>query len=202
MNSREKFVKVMDILNKYDMCNNTLNHSFFDKFKDEDFEDNDKISAAIEGMKALEERLENNPNKYSEEIMQTLRKRQGLDQFDTSEDEFLSEMKPDTVFNEVCNWNGLIRYDYTIKNWIKDIYGITLPDSDETTEDDTFKSFGTEEYGDQENFAIICKNCGRKAWAVPTHHYNDSDNKNPQKITFEFRCSCGKKFGATIHHNS
>ena len=60
------------------------------------------------------------------------------------------------------------------------------------------KQFGTEEYGNKEGFTILCNKCGKEAWAVPIHSFED-DYKNPKKITFEFRCSCGNKYGATVH---
>ena len=61
------------------------------------------------------------------------------------------------------------------------------------------QSFGTEEYGNKDGFKIVCNNCGKEGWVVPTHHYADEEYKNPEKITLEFRCSCGNKYGATIH---
>lgn len=62
------------------------------------------------------------------------------------------------------------------------------------------EKFGTEEYGNNNDFSVICNKCGKEAWAVPTHHYSESINGKIAKITFEFRCSCGNKFGASIHH--
>lgn len=58
------------------------------------------------------------------------------------------------------------------------------------------KQFGTDEYGNKDGFHIICEKCGKSAWCVPTHH---SDENGLKKITFEFRCSCGNRYGATIH---
>lgn len=40
---------------------------------------------------------------------------------------------------------------------------------------------------------------GKEARIVPTHHYKDGEYKNPEKITLELRCTCGNKYGATIH---
>ncbi|MBS5368965.1 MAG: hypothetical protein KHY19_05835 [Coprobacillus cateniformis] len=62
------------------------------------------------------------------------------------------------------------------------------------------QSFGTEEYGNKNEFKIVCCNCGKEARLVPTHYYEDGDYKNPKKIILELRCVCGNKFGATIHH--
>lgn len=61
------------------------------------------------------------------------------------------------------------------------------------------KQFGTNEYGNKEGFKIICCKCGSEGWVIPTHSYADGEYKNPEKITLEFICSCGNKYGATIH---
>ena len=61
------------------------------------------------------------------------------------------------------------------------------------------RAFGTEEYGNKDGFKITCCKCGKEAWIVPTHHYRDDEYKHPEKITLELRCTCGNKFGATIH---
>lgn len=63
------------------------------------------------------------------------------------------------------------------------------------------QTFGTEEYGNKDGFKVICCSCGKEARLVPTHFY---DNKTPtdfdlKKITLEVRCTCGNKYGATIH---
>ena len=57
------------------------------------------------------------------------------------------------------------------------------------------KPFGTNEYGNKEGFKIVCCKCGKEGWAVPTHYHGIGKFK----ITFEFRCSCGNRYGATIH---
>lgn len=59
------------------------------------------------------------------------------------------------------------------------------------------KAFGTKEYGNNDGFKIICNKCGREAQIVPTHHYNGIEKL--EKITLEFRCVCGNRYGATIH---
>ena len=58
------------------------------------------------------------------------------------------------------------------------------------------KHFGTDEYGNKNGFKIICQNCGKEAWIVPTHYMNKG---KVEKITLEIRCTCGNKYGATIH---
>lgn len=57
------------------------------------------------------------------------------------------------------------------------------------------KPFGTNEYGNENGFKIICNCCGKEGWIVPTHQHD----KNKLKITLEFRCGCGNRFGSTIH---
>lgn len=65
-------------------------------------------------------------NKYPENIMICIRQRFDMSGSDTSKDDIINEMTPDEVFEEVCEWHGLIGYDYTIKSWIRDIYNIDL----------------------------------------------------------------------------
>lgn len=64
--------------------------------------------------------------KYSEEIMEDLRQRRGLEREDTSQDKKIMEMSKDEALDEVATWNGLIGYGNTIKTWIEEIYGIEL----------------------------------------------------------------------------
>lgn len=61
------------------------------------------------------------------------------------------------------------------------------------------KSFGSEEYGNKDGFKITCCKCGKEGWIVPTHHLDKTPTDFSVKITLEFRCTCGNKFGATIH---
>ena len=126
MNATERFKKVMNILDKNDLSNCSRNYTIFEQIKDEDLDNEVKVNEVIEIIQDLEERIEHNTNKYPEYIMGYLRQRAGLDEFDTSKDIILSEMQPSEVFSDVCIWNGLINYDYTIKEWIKDIYKVNI----------------------------------------------------------------------------
>jgi len=126
MNGTERFKIVMDILDKNDLVNNTRNHEIFDKLKDEDLSNEAKVAAVIETINGVNERFENNPNRYQENIMQKLRQRRGLEPYDTSIDSDLNTYTPGEVLDDVCNWEGLINYGSAIKNWIKDIYGIDI----------------------------------------------------------------------------
>jgi len=126
MNGTERFKIVMDILDKNDLVNNTRNHEIFDKLKDEDLSNEAKVAAVIETINGVNERFENNHNRYPENIMQKLRQRRGLEPYDTSIDSDLNTYTPGEVLDDVCNWEGLINYGSAIKNWIKDIYGIDI----------------------------------------------------------------------------
>jgi hypothetical protein len=78
-------------------------------------------------VKEIIDRYENNSsNKYSEDIMTQLRQRRGLEKYDISEDEEINNMSKDKVFSDLFGWNGLGSWDYTIKNWIKEVYGVEL----------------------------------------------------------------------------
>lgn len=60
--------------------------------------------------------------------------------------------------------------------------------------------FGSDEYGDRDSFKVVCQKCGKEGRVVATHHYKDiKDNSLEKKITVEMRCSCGNRYGATIH---
>jgi hypothetical protein len=61
------------------------------------------------------------------------------------------------------------------------------------------RAFGTNEYGNKDGFKVICCRCGKEAQLVPTHHYRDGEYKTPEKVTLELRCTCGNRYGATIH---
>lgn len=59
--------------------------------------------------------------------------------------------------------------------------------------------FGTEEYGNRENFKIVCNKCGKEARIVPIHYYKET---GLEKIVLEIRHTCLNKYGATIHKNN
>jgi hypothetical protein len=70
-------------------------------------------------VKEVNDRYENSSNKYSENIMEQLRQRLGLDdKYDISQDEEINNMSKDEVFADLFGWNGLRGWDYIIKNWI------------------------------------------------------------------------------------
>lgn len=63
---------------------------------------------------------------YPNYIMEKVRQRLGVESYDTSRDEEINGMSKDNVFSAVLEWEGIIGYAWTIKDWIKDIYGIEL----------------------------------------------------------------------------
>lgn len=70
-------------------------------------------------------------NKYFDYIMEAVRQNLGLEADDTSRDDEISGMTRQEVLTRVCNWNGLINYAETIREWIEDIWGIDLDDIEE-----------------------------------------------------------------------
>lgn len=68
-----------------------------------------------------------NDNKFPEHIMKKLRKRIGLGENNTSEDNFLSEYSSSQAFSEILKWDGLLgNWDKEIKRYVRDIYNIDL----------------------------------------------------------------------------
>lgn len=124
MTSTERFKTVMNILDNNDLANCSRNHTLFEKLKDDELTDNDKVSAMVDAIRGVEKRTENNPNKYPEYIMAKLRQRRGLEPYDTTKDGLLNSFTPSEAFSEVLSWEGLYKYDYTIKTWIRDIFQI------------------------------------------------------------------------------
>lgn len=114
------------LINNEEIACSGMNVELFKKFNIE----TDMIEIIFKKIKKINEYYESNNNKYSNKIMEYLRQRDGLDKYDISMDEQLNQLTPNEVFREVCHWNGLVSYDYTIKSWIKDIYGISLGEGD------------------------------------------------------------------------
>lgn len=70
-------------------------------------------------------------NNYFDSIMEDVRQNLGLEASDTSRDDEINGMTRQEVLDRVCNWNGLIGYAGTIREWIEDIWGIDLDDVEE-----------------------------------------------------------------------
>lgn len=126
MTRQERVKRYMEILDEHDEGNSGWNWDILDKLSDKELFEENAILEKIAIIRAHSERLENPTNKYPESIMEDIRMRLGLEKYDTAKDEQINEMPKDVIFSMVCNWNGLLGYDSTIKTWIKDIYGIQL----------------------------------------------------------------------------
>ena len=64
---------------------------------------------------------------YNKEVMEALRQCRGLEPSDVSEDAEIMSMAKQDVFNEYCQWNGLLLgYGYILLNVIENIYDINL----------------------------------------------------------------------------
>lgn len=114
---------IFDILERNNLKLNGMNYSMYEDFS----KTIDNEIEIIEKIKDYEKYMENNNNRYSEEIMYYLRQRQGLGKYDYSLDEQLMKMSPNETFQEVIRWNGLLgSYADTIKSWVKEIYGVNL----------------------------------------------------------------------------
>lgn len=126
MERMERVKRYMEILDKYDEGNSSWNWGILDKLSDEDLYNEEKIVEKINIIQKHQERIENNSNRYTEDIMECVRQRLGLEKFDDTRDEEINQLSPDKVFNHVCNWNGFLGYATTIKSWIKDIYKVNF----------------------------------------------------------------------------
>lgn len=69
-------------------------------------------------------------NQYPEYIMKILREMNDLDPNDHLYDGALQSMGRREVFAKVLEWEGIIGYDYTILNWIRDIFKVDVTDKD------------------------------------------------------------------------
>ena len=126
MERMERVKRYIEILDQYDEGNTSYNWSILDTLSDDDLYNKERIAEKINIIQKHQERIENNHNKYSEEIMECVRQRWGMGRFDDSRDKEINQLSPDEVFDHVCNWNGLLGYAATIKTWIGDIYKVNL----------------------------------------------------------------------------
>ena len=59
--------------------------------------------------------------------MEALRQSRGLEHGDTSQDGDIMSMAKQDIFNEYCQWNGLLGgYGYLLLNVVENIYDINL----------------------------------------------------------------------------
>lgn len=122
---------IFDILNSNGAVVSSVNIDFFRKMTIDELKNSDEVMKIIDKIKEYEEYRENATNRYPEYIMEYLRQRNDLDEYDISEDAELNKLEPCRVFSEVCKWNGLTGgYAEEIKGWIKDIYKVDLDEID------------------------------------------------------------------------
>ena len=124
MTREERVKRYMEILDKSERGNSSRNWSILDRLTDTELFDETKVMGCISIIDRCDMRLENNPNKYPENIMMCVRQRLGLDEYDDSRDVEINKMSANEVFEHVCNWNGLLGYADTIKAWIEGIYKV------------------------------------------------------------------------------
>ena len=58
--------------------------------------------------------------------MKTLRKVEGLSEYDFSRDEEINNFSPNETFEKIMDWNDMSEESDIIKEWIKDIYKVDL----------------------------------------------------------------------------
>ena len=64
---------------------------------------------------------------YNKKVMEALRQCRGLEPGDTSQDGDIMSMAKQDIFNEYCQWNGLLGgYGYLLLNVVENIYDINL----------------------------------------------------------------------------
>ena len=124
MNDTERFSKIMDICKENEL-GSFRDYRFFDKLTDDELCDNEKVMETVNEIKVYNEYAEIE-KKYPNYIYESVRQNLGEGQYDISVDQRINEMSTDEIFKRVCIWNNLINYDITIKNWVKDIYGVAL----------------------------------------------------------------------------
>ena len=64
--------------------------------------------------------------KYPDYIMAKVRQHLGLEEDDTSRDAEINRMSPNSLFDHCLEWEGIIGYGGSLRQWINDIYGVSL----------------------------------------------------------------------------
>lgn len=128
MTRQERVNRYVEILKEYEEGSSGWNWEILDSLSDAELFEKEKIEEKIRIIQEVQMRIENNPNKYSEDIMQCIRQRLGLEKFDNSRDEEINSLSPNAIFEHLCEWHGLVGYSKIIKSWIRDIYKIELND--------------------------------------------------------------------------
>lgn len=126
MTRQERVNRYIEILKEYEEGSSGWNWEILDSLSDDELFEKPKIIEKINIIKEHQMRMENDNPKYPEHIMECVRQRLGLEKYDYSRDEEINELSHNEVFEHVCNWNGLLGYDHTIKSWVRDIYKVEL----------------------------------------------------------------------------
>ena len=63
---------------------------------------------------------------YHSSIMERVRQHLGLESWDTSRDKEINRMSSNSLFRHCLEWEGIIGFDITIRDWIGEIYGVHL----------------------------------------------------------------------------
>ena len=63
---------------------------------------------------------------YPNYIMEKVRQHLGLEHWDSSRDSEINNMSHDSILDHCLEWEGIIGYGYQIRDWVEDIYGVTL----------------------------------------------------------------------------
>lgn len=126
MTREERVRRFMEIANEYNIGNSCSTWDELDKLSDSDLYNKEKLDEAALKIAAYYDRLENSKYRYPENIMSTIRQYHGMDNMDTSRDEEFGSYTPNEVFEIVTGYAGLKGCSYVIKNWINNIYGISL----------------------------------------------------------------------------
>lgn len=64
---------------------------------------------------------------YNKKVMEALRQRRGLEPGDSSKDGDIMSMSKQDVFNEYCEWNGLLHgYGHELLKIVENIYNMNL----------------------------------------------------------------------------
>lgn len=129
MTRQERVARYMEILKEEYRGNSSRNWRILDRLSDEELYDEDKITECYRVIDACDARIENNPNRYPEEIMSYVRMRMGLDEYDCSRDGDINDMPPEEVFDVVCDVKGFLGCGSTFRSLIEKIYNIKLNDT-------------------------------------------------------------------------
>lgn len=128
MTDAERFFKIKSILREKDEGFSVRGFKFLDKLSDEELFNPEKVDSVIRDLRSYEQNLSSpdNANKYPDYIMMNIRNSLGLDAYNTERDDEINSMDKDELFNQLCSWHGIGSYVTAIKQWVNDIYNVSL----------------------------------------------------------------------------